>query len=102
MQTTSSVLSGNVLVSNVFKYHYSDFSTSGISGTVAGGSVRVYPRVVESGFNVEATAGARVRVYSMSGACVATSDQSWVSVEGLPAGVYVVNVEGHNIKIVKR
>lgn len=103
MQTTSSVLSGNVLVSNVYKYHYSDFSTSGISGMADGEDlIKVYPRVVESGFNVEAPAGACVRVYGMSGACVATSDQPWVSVEGLPAGVYVVNVEGHNIKIVKR
>lgn len=103
MQTTSSVLSGNVLVSNVYKYHYSDFSTSGISGMADGeDQIKVYPRVVESGFNVEAPAGACVRVYGMSGACVATSDQPWVSVEGLPAGVYVVNVEGHNIKIVKR
>lgn len=103
MQTTSSVLSGNVLVSNVYKYHYSDFSTSGISGMADGeDQIKVYPRVVESGFHVEAPAGACVRVYGMSGACVATSDQPWVSVEGLPAGVYVVNVEGHNIKIVKR
>lgn len=85
------------------EYYWTEFVSTGISDAVAdNGSVRIYPRVVESGFNVEAPAGACVRVYSISGSCVVTSTSSWVSVDNLPSGVYIVNVEGYKTKIVKK
>lgn len=87
----------------VFNYTYSDF-TSGISKPAAGGEegIRVWPTLVDDGFNVDAPEGTAVRVYSMSGACVAETRPGYVGMPGMPKGVYIVTAGGVNTKIVKK
>lgn len=102
LSTSSSLLSDGVLDTTVNTYFYSPL-TSGISGVTDGkGGVRVWPTVVDDGFNVEASEGARVSVYSMNGTRVATSASGWVSVSGLPSGIYIVSVDGCKTKIIKK
>lgn len=99
---TRSFVTGSADEWYVFDYVYSDIA-SGISGVTGGkGGVRVWPTVVDDGFNVEASEGARVSVYSMNGTRVATSASGWVSVSGLPSGIYIVSVDGCKTKIIKK
>ena len=87
----------------VFNYVYSDF-TSGINKPAAGGEegIRVWPTLVDDGFNVEAPEGTAVRVYSMSGACVTETRPGYVGMSGMPKGVYIVTAGGVKTKIVKK
>ena len=87
----------------VYNYSYSDF-TSGISKPAAVGEegIRVWPTLVDDGFNVEAPEGTAVRVYSMSGACVTETRPGYVGMSGMPKGVYIVTAGGVKTKIVKK
>lgn len=100
---TSSLVVGSTDDWYVFDYKYSDF-TSGIQHAAAGGEegVRVWPTLVDDGFNVEAPEGTTVRVYSMSGACVAEAGPGRISMSGMPRGVYIVAAGGAKTKIIKK
>lgn len=100
---TSSLIVGSTDDWYVFDYKYSDF-TSGIQGPAAGGGngVRVWPTLVDDGFNVEAPDGTEVCVYSMTGARVAQTVPERVSMSGMPRGVYIVTAGGTKTKIVKK
>lgn len=100
---TSSLIVGSTDDWYVFDYKYSDF-TSGIQGPAAGGGngVRIWPTLVDDGFNVEAPDGTEVCVYSMTGARVAQAVPGHVSMSGMPRGVYIVTAGGTKTKIVKK
>lgn len=85
----------------IYDYTYSDFST-GITGTETGGRLRVWPTLVDGGFNVEAPEGSTVSIYSASGTCVAKAAPGRVSMAGMPGGIYIVTAGGESVKILKK
>lgn len=80
---------------------------SGIKEIVADGSMAVWPTRVTSDINVTgATNGAPIKVYSTSGALVASStvgadSSATIDMSGVASGVYIITVGTHSVKFIK-
>lgn len=79
-------------------------TTTGVEGIVDGdGAVKVYPTVTDGDVTVESE-GAAV-VYDMQGSVVLTDNGTGVrtlNLSGLRSGMYLINVDGTTVKVIKK
>lgn len=85
------------------KYYYSDPTASSIGNAVEeGAKPRLRQRVVTDMIEIIFDGDVKAKVYGMSGALLTASSDKQISVSSLPAGIYIVDVNGTKIKVVKR
>lgn len=82
-------------------------ATSGINDIVDNGNIAVWPTTVTESVNIAgATAGATVTVADINGRTFTSeldSDgRATINVASMPAGILIVNVDNHTVKIIKK
>lgn len=82
-------------------------NTDGILDITAGGNIAVWPTLVSSTLHIAgAEAGTPVKVFDVSGKPVAesktTSDTLELNLESAPAGICIVCIGKHTVRIVKK
>ena len=82
-------------------YFYSDNTATGIGGATATGETGIGIRLSGDMLTITAGGDVSVSIYSVGGACVKTSSEKSVYVGDMPAGIYIVAVNGYKTKIVK-
>ena len=80
---------------------------AGISDITAQGNVAVWPTTVSSTLNIAgAEPGTTVNVYGINGALIATAKATdgtlSIDLSGAPAGVCIVSIGNHSVKIIKK
>lgn len=83
-------------------YHYSMHGASNINHTEHDADVRVFPTIITDYFQVIAPENCTVRVYSLDGRNLICTPEKKVSMSNMSSGVYIVDVDGHKTKIVKK
>ncbi len=84
-----------------FKYYYSELPT-GIADRNIDKNITVYPACVDDILNVVADGDVKVNIYNIEGMLMLTTADKHIRVSNLPAGLYVVEVNGYKTKIVKK
>lgn len=84
-----------------FKYYYSELPT-GITGRNIDKHITVYPTHVDDWLNVVANEDVKVNIYNIEGMLMLTTADKHIRVSNLPAGLYVVEINGYKTKIVKK
>lgn len=82
-------------------YFYSEHTATAIAGVASDGDTDVNVSYTADRINISAPGEVSVSIYGVDGTCVRTSAEKSVYVGDMPAGIYVVTVNGHATKIVK-
>ena len=89
-------------VSMMQTYYYSDIIPTAIGNTVAADGQEVALEYDGNVLRVNAEGDVKVNIYGVSGMRVIVSSEKVVDISSIPSGVYVVEVNGHKEKILKR
>lgn len=92
---------GNGWISSNLTYYYTDPTTTGITALAAGASEAMLD-IAQDYINITAEGNTSLKVYSIGGTLVRESGDKQVYIGDLPAGIYVANMNGHNVKFLKR
>lgn len=86
------------------KYYYNPLTSTSIGSATADNAngPKLRERVVTDLVEVIYDGQTDTKIYSLSGSLLKTSADKQISVSNIPAGIYIVNVNGTNIKIMKR
>ena len=84
-------------------YYYSELNTSAIkTAPSVGNNVKVYPSCVTDNLYVEADGDVDVNIYGVGGMKVASTSEKVIPMTGMAAGLYIVDVNGYKVKILKK
>lgn len=85
-----------------FIYHYSALGSSSVGRIDAANPDNVSLRYSDGMLYITADGDVRVNIYNIAGAKAMTTASKTVGMAGLPDGIYVVEVNGHKQKFVKK
>ena len=84
-------------------YYYSELNTSDINAMPhVGKHVKVHPSCVTDNLYVEADGDVHVNIYGVGGMKVLSTSEKVIPMTGMAAGLYIVDVNGYKVKVLKK
>lgn len=84
-----------------FNFHYSTLEGVGVAAVMPD-DIRLRSTLVSDNIEIISDRETLMRLYSLSGRLMLTSRDKTVPVSHLPAGIYIADISGYKVKIVKR